>query len=139
MAEEYDDHYWDIIAQRQLTNLVDWLSDFTDPEFRVRIWQNTNWPGATYEESMTQFFDDFSLEWLLEDGLARLGMDESVVTRIKEFAERFDVFDKTLPKWVDPKALEANAGFHTILAHAARLLRAIKTERPNLRTVVDDI
>jgi hypothetical protein len=40
VSTEYDDHYWDVVAQRQFLNVIGWLEDFISPEFRARVWQN---------------------------------------------------------------------------------------------------
>lgn len=137
-GEECDDHYLDVGAQRQFFKVVEWLTQITDPTFRVRVWQNGTGPGEYYEESVTEFFDDFSLEWLLSEGLSRLGMDEATVTAIRDFASRLDTFDKTLPRWSDAKLLEQNPGFQAILRHAALLLRKIQEARKDMRAIDDD-
>lgn len=55
---EYDDHYWDVVVQRQFLKVISWLGDFITPEFRARVWQNGTKPWEYYEETVTEFFDD---------------------------------------------------------------------------------
>lgn len=137
--EAHDDHYWDVLAQRQLSNLVDWLRHFIDPEFRLRVWQNGNGPGQFYEESATQFFDDFSLEWLLEDGLLRLDAPAKVIAAIRTFAEHYAAFNESLPMWVDAVKLESDPAFIVIVAEATAVLWTIESAQPKLREIVDDL
>jgi len=74
----YDGHHWEVVAQRQFQNLVDWLGSFIDPEFRKRVWQGATGVGQFYEETAAQF-EDLNLDWLLDDGLPRLGAPPSMI------------------------------------------------------------
>jgi len=139
MTTEYDEHYYDVVAQRQFGNIIDWLKCVTDPDYRVRVWQNGTGPGEFYEESVSEFFSDYSLEWLLDDGLARLGTHENVIGQLRDFAAHFDAFNQTLPQWVDAKTLEVNPTFQSILAEAKGLLVAFQDARKDMRIVHDDI
>lgn len=139
-GEVRDDHYWDVLAQRQFNNVIDWLRDFVDPQFRKRVWQEGTSVGQLYEETAEQFFSDFSMEWLVdEDGLARLGAPCSMIDALRVFRVNYRAFDETLPQWIDAVELETNPAFQKVLAEAQSLLSIMEQSRSSMRQIEDDI
>jgi hypothetical protein len=139
VADGYDDHYWDVVAQRQFLKVMRWLEGFISPEFRARVWQSGTKSWEYYEETMTEFFDDFSIEGLLVDGLARLGISANAVTCLARFTNQFDAFNETISHPVDAKGLESTPAFQEVVAEARNALSILTKAQKSMRTVVDDL
>lgn len=138
-SEARDEHYWDVVAQRQFDNVVEWLQCFVDPEFRERVWQKGTDVGQFYEESAAQFLDDVPIGWLTQEGLARLGAPPTMIDALSGFAIRYRALDESLPNWVDAGQLELNPGFIQIVEEAKSLLTCLEQGRSHMRRVEDDI
>lgn len=139
-GEVSDDHPNDAVAERQFNNIVDWLRDFVDPLFRRRVWQEGTGVGQFYEETAEQFFSDFSLEWLIDEGgLRRLGAPLSMIEELRRFWADFRAFDGTLPQRVDAVRLEADPKFRKIVDKAQTLLSIMEQSRTKMRQITDDI
>jgi hypothetical protein len=139
VGTEHDDHYWDVVAQRQFLKVIGWLEDFITPEFRARVWQDGTKAWERFEESEAEFFSDFNIEGLIVDGLARLGIDADAVTCLAEFVTQFDAFSEAIPHPVNAKQLEARPAFHETVAEARKTLGVLAKAQKSMRVVVDDL
>ena len=138
VSPEYDDHYWDVVAQRQFLKVIRWMSDFISPGFRARVWQNGTKPWEYYGESVAEFFNDFDIEGLLTDGLARLRVSADAIACLANFTNRFEAFDAAISRPVDAKRLEDDPNFQEVVAEARNVLVTLTKAQKSMRPVVDD-
>lgn len=126
------------IRQAHMDNiLLDSIKRIADLEYQHKSWIEGSIPNNVdcWEETMCQFFDDASIDDLLEEIDPNYGWSDKQIEELWKLRNILDDYCEATPKYMNPRDVLSDPRWHKVVACAKETLQAFE----GYRVPIDDM
>ena len=117
------------IRQAHMDNmLLSAIKAIADPEYQRKAWIEGSIPNNvdSWEETMCQFFDDASIDDLLENIDPKFGWSDKQIAELWKLRNILNEYCESTPKYMNPRDVLSDPRWHKVVECAKDTLKAFE-------------